>query len=504
MQKKSYLIFVFCVFCVSCNVVHTGSFHPAKKYSSEALQQDFRILHTILQQNHPGLYWYTSKDSIDRYFAHSLTTINDSLTEQQFRNKVAWTINKIRCGHTTVRSSKNYAAFYSRKRLPQFPLSLKVWQDSAVVVNNNLSNDSHITRGTIITGINGYTTKEILDSIGQFIGTDGYSNNFKYQLISFNFPAYYRNAFGIDSLYKIRFIDSLGNQSELKLKNFLAILDSSGKGQRQPAEGLQKREFRKIKLLSNRSLQIDTALNTAFLAVNTFSKGRLNHFFKKSFKTIKKGNITNVVLDLRLNSGGSVLACTRLLQYLVHQPFNVADTVAAYTRRFPHKRYIKPWFIYWISMKLSGKRYNDERIHFRYFERHRFMPRNKNHFDKNLYILTGGYTFSAATLVAGKLKGQNNVTIVGEETGGAAYVNSVLFITNIFLPNSGISVTLPLSRLFFNGNIPKNGRGVLPDVEVRPTSPIIKNGIDAKLEKVRELIKQKQATTESLSSTSSK
>jgi hypothetical protein len=199
-----------------------------------------------------------------------------------------------------------------------------------------------------------------------------------------------------------------------------------------------------------------------------------------------------------LNSGGSVLSCTSLLQYLVHTPFNVADTVAAYTRHFPGKKYIKPWFIYWLSMQISGRKYDDERIHFRYFEHHRFNPKKNNHFDGKLFVLTGGYTFSAATLVTGKLKGQNNVTIVGEETGGGAYGNSAMFLTNIVLPNTGIRVTLPLYRMVFNANVPKDGRGVMPDVEVKPSSSIIKLGIDAKLEKVKELIKQSQSPTVSI------
>ncbi len=166
------------------------------------------------------------------------------------------------------------------------------------------------------------------------------------------------------------------------------------------------------------------------------------------------------MLDLRLNSGGSVMACTRLSQYLVDKPFRVADTVAAYTRSFPYKKYIKPWLLYWLSMHISGRRYADKRIHFRYFENHCFKPKKKNHFKGNIYILTGGYTFSAATLVAVNLKGQRNVTIAGEETGGGAYGNSAMLLTTIVLPNTGLRITLPLYRMVLNANRLKNGRGL--------------------------------------------
>lgn len=474
--------------CISCNVSKKASFNPSRKYSSEELRQDFSLLQKILEANHPSLYWYSTSDSVNGYFNATYNSLHDSLTEQQFKNKVSWAINKIHCGHTTVRSSKTFSKYFVRQTLRMFPLTLKVWQDSAVVVANSFRMDTVIKRGTIITGINNFSTKQIIDSISQFIGTDGYSNNFKYQLMSFNFPAYYRNAFGTDSFYLVKYISNLGEQKEVRLKNFDLRADTVSKKLGPLPEGLQKKQFKDLNLIY-RNLELDTTSNTAFLSVNTFNEGKLNRFFKKSFKSIKEQNVQNLVLDLRLNSGGSVLSCTKLTQYLAQKPFHVADTVAAFTRAFHYKKHIKPWFIYWLSMQVAGKRYDDGRIHFRFFENHLFKPKKKNHFDGKIYLLTGGYTFSAASLVAGKLKGQSNVTIVGEETGGGEYGNSSMFLTTIVLPNTKLRVTLPLYRMVLDSTLPKNGRGVFPDIEVSPTSASIKAGIDIKLDKVKELIR---------------
>jgi C-terminal processing protease CtpA/Prc len=55
------------------------------------------------------------------------------------------------------------------------------------------------------------------------------------------------------------------------------------------------------------------------------------------------------------------------------------------------------------------------------FERHYYKPKSKHHYNGNIYLLTGGNSFSATTLFAAAVKGQKNVIIVGEETGGAAY-----------------------------------------------------------------------------------
>ena len=75
------------------------------------------------------------------------------------------------------------------------------------------------------------------------------------------------------------------------------------------------------------------------------------------------------------------------------------------------------------------------------------MPVKKNHFDGHLYVLTGGNTFSAATLFAKTVRDQENVTIVGEETGGGAYGNTAWLIPEVVLPRTKVRFRLPLFRL---------------------------------------------------------
>ena len=491
-KKNLYLLILMFLASFSCDTIKKSSYNPQEKFSAAELKGDFSVLQKVLKANHPSLYWYSPKDSIDNYFSSTYESLNDSLTEQQFRKKVSWVINKIHCGHTVVRASKRFSKYYSKQPVSLFPLLLKVWNDSAVVVNSLLKEDSTFRRGTIITGINGVSVKKMLDSMCQFISSDGYSNIFKYQLISFNFPAFYKYTYGTDSIYTVQFIDSTGNTNKKTVRNFESKTGFSTNNQQLLSDAITKKQLRQFRLSNDRDMDVDTALSTAIISVNTFSKGKLLRFFHRSFKRIKRENIKNVVLDLRLNTGGSVIACTRLSQYLTNKPFRVSDTVAAYSRSFPYKKYIKPWLIYWLSMHISGKRLQDGRIHFRYFEKHYFKPKKKNHFNGNIYIVTGGYTFSAATLVASNLKGQQNVTIVGEETGGGAYGNSAMLLTTVVLPNSGLRITLPLFRMVLDASRPKNGRGVLPDIEVKPSSNFIKMGIDAKLETVRELIKHKK------------
>ena len=107
-------------------------------------------------------------------------------------------------------------------------------------------------------------------------------------------------------------------------------------------------------------------------------------------------------------------------------------------------------------------------------------------------MLIGGPTFSASTLFAQTMKGQENVMFIGEETSGGSHGNNGLMIPNITLPNTGVRVRMPLFRLIKYNHPPKNGRGIAPDVLVPPNSKAVVYSTDLKMEKAFEIIRSKK------------
>ena len=140
-------------------------------------------------------------------------------------------------------------------------------------------------------------------------------------------------------------------------------------------------------------------------------------------------------------------------------------------------------------MTFLTKKRRDGYYHFGYFERHYFKPKKENHFNGKTYILTGGNSFSATTLFVSAVIKQDNVTVIGEETGGGAYGNSAWLIPDVKLPETGVRFRLPLFRLVMDKNYPKTGLGVQPEVLSKPTVDAIRRNIDYKLDKAMEMIK---------------
>lgn len=493
MIKRTFAVPVFLLqVFFAYNTLAQRPLSSLPKMPPEPLKADVLLLKKILEANHPSLYWYTPKDSVDWYFNHTVQGITDSLNDVDFKNRVACLVSKIRCGHTVVRFSKAYRKIAAGYRFPLFPLALKAWNDSLVVLANIGTKDSVFKRGTIITAINGKSNRQLLDSIYQFISTDGYSENYKSQLVSTNFPGWYKTILGSDSAYDINYIDTTGKEAVAHVRGFNPLTDTTHKGHKSAASLIRKpsrHRQRQLRLLEKRSMVIDTAGSTAFIRLTTFTDGRLQRFFRRSFKTIDRERLQNLVIDMRENGGGRVGNSITLTQYLTQQPFKVADSVVAVSRKFKYGRYIKPAWIYRIAMNMVGRKMKDGLIHFRHYERHFFQPKAQYHFNGHVYLVQGGLTFSAASICIATLKGQNNIKVVGEESGGGYYGTSAMHIPVITLPHTGLQVSLPMYRLVMNSLHPK-GHGVMPDIEVEPSSEAIKKGIDLKMETIKERIQR--------------
>lgn len=195
---KIFIASIVVTLLISCASTRTVNYQFNQKYPAEKLKADVVLLKKILEANHPSLYWYTTKDSFNTRFNTVLNSITDSLTEVQFRNRIAYALSIIHCGHTSVRFSKQYTKLASTHIYPAFPLSIKIWPDSMVVIGNLFAGKSVLKAGTVITSINGKNIETITTAMFPYINTDGYATNYKYQVISGNFGGWYKNVFGLE------------------------------------------------------------------------------------------------------------------------------------------------------------------------------------------------------------------------------------------------------------------------------------------------------------------
>ena len=65
-------------------------------------------------------------------------------------------------------------------------------------------------------------------------------------------------------------------------------------------------------------------------------------------------------------------------------------------------------------------------------------------------------------------------------------------IPDIILPNTKLRVRLPFFRIVQYHHIAEKGTGVMPDIYISPVLNDAVNGVDTKMERVKEMIKQQE------------
>jgi hypothetical protein len=287
-------IFVFSIICLSVSCTSSRkTYNPEKKYPPAVIREDYTLFRQILESSHPSIYWYTPKDSMDYYFDQGYKSLNDSMTEIQFRDQLAYVIAKIDCGHTSMKGSKAYSKYVDTASSKAFPFAMKFWSDTMVITANLRKDDPILQRGTQVKSINGYDARVLTDTLFNFITTDGYSVNGKYQSLStgFAFASLYKNVIGLTDSLDIRYIDSMGFESQAWVKPYDFKADTMNKktlSHGPPAKGTGKKKDKPVFYLSSVNLQLDTVMKTGFMTVATFDRSNhLKKFFKRSFKELR-------------------------------------------------------------------------------------------------------------------------------------------------------------------------------------------------------------------------
>ncbi|RDB05527.1 hypothetical protein DVG78_13160 [Runella aurantiaca] len=493
-HPMKFSIFASCI-CLCLFTACSSTFNPKQTYSVQQIQDDFNLMQRALLESHPGIYRYSSPDTIQWIFNKTAQQLTHSMTEREFRRTVNPVFSYIRCGHTDIYPSKQYTKYIKKNKSKELPLSV-FWADNQLRITQNRTKDSTLAVGGEITRMDGRPIEKVMKEMWDLIPSDGYNQTFKISVANTNFGSFYRYLYGNDSTFTMTVKDSLGKSHNLKI-SFTAPPKPAKKNAPKPVGAPKPNTVptttpiprpKAPKVDRRRTLNISTRdSSVAILDINTFRDGGHRKFYRKSFRTLKQKNIQHLVIDLRANGGGRSDASVNLMSYLLDSTFVVYDTIDAVRGRPSFNRYYGGKLLRFAARNFWSKKISSDRIRNRSTAK-KIRPNKKYGFKGKVYLLTNGGSFSAAAIFPSIIQEYNpRAVVIGRETGGGQYGCNAFISPYLTLPNTKAKVRIPMYKIVLNLPGYDKGRGVMPDIPVAYTFQDVFKMKDLDIEKVYEL-----------------
>lgn len=466
--------------------------------------EDFNYLRQILEETHPGLYRYTSKDSIQAKMDSIAGSFKTAMPFYAFYRIIAAFIADIRCAHTYAIPVEAIGKYLTGS-VKMLPYEVTILQNHAFITLNGTT-DTTVKPGYELLTINEQAVSELLPELYRHIWADGFNeSNKKSQLAGIKFGLFYYMLVARPDTFLLTIRNPAGQLLPVKApalpyneyyaqffknhvnKHLLAIY--------KPRNEKEKKQGWR--------LEMPNEPQTALLRIKSFGGGndtkeaakKMKDFMDKTIATLKKKNIRHLIVDLRSNPGGWDIQGIELFTYLMK------DTVPV--RYYFHKHAITDSSVYLKFSDLSPEDMRDLKKELKREEDGTFTVREEynedmklqipktNRFTGNLYFLINGGSASATAEFTAVAHSNKLGIFIGTETGGAYEGGNGGSFLHFKLPNSRIAVGTPL--LYYRNAVStpvQKGRGTLPDYEVNATIEDILQGRDPQLEFALRLVRK--------------
>ena len=489
-MKKIICSTVILFSIISCSSIKKYNEHINDLISVSDLKSDTDFIYKKLQDLHPKLYWYITKERLDFKFDSLKTTINKPMTSYDFYKKITPVICEVRQGHlfvvpTTKKFFKKETA--SIKKRGDGPLSqfdFEVFNSKLYVVKNK-SNNKSIEVGTEIVSIDDKSVSELLDDYKKKFTSDGFNTTGKNNFLGQRFSTLYSLNNDIKDSIKYGF----SFKNELKSVVIKRQIVDSIKNKKTHLSKEQKKESRvkkdifgfdaKTKKYMRNLKFFEKDSSIAVMKINGFREGNADEFYKQSFKKIKKFETKTLIIDLRNNGGGRLAEIATLYSYQTDKDFKfIEKSLVTKKTSLLYADYYKGGG---VSVKILKTIFAPFYYPIMYFSVHKnegnyysyinskVKKINANNFKGKVYVLINGGSFSASSIISSNLKGSKRAIFVGEETGGAYNGTVAGRMPLVEMPHSKINVRMGLMACIPVYKTDIEGHGIYPDKEIIPT-----------------------------------
>lgn len=502
------------VLLTSCISVKRYNERLETPVATEKLLADVDYAYASLQDLHPELYWYISKDSLDNRFSQVKNKIQTPLTPAEFYRLLAPAVADVRQGHLRLVLPERRLDTKERKALELqkglFSRYEYVVEDDRIFVKENSDKVPDMEVGTEILKINDVPVSEMISRYEPLNNSDGYNTTFLRYSMARRWPHFFTAENGILDSVKLE------TRRDTQIKTFWLKREKLTLQQKKKEEQKNRKltnseqgktkDYNIVTRSFNRDLQFPTKDSTvAYMKIKTFSGTFSKRFYRESFRNINSSRAEYLIIDMRDNLGGSLSEINNLYSYLTAEKFTFIKDIevkkpgsmfkADYFRMFPN--FTKPiaaavYPFYLVGTALSIKR-TPEGTFLRNNSIFSVKKPKKDNFKGKIYVLINGSSFSAASILPSKLKDSGRAFLVGEETGGANDGTVAGRYSTRKLPNSKLKLPVGLMLIQPDIEFSGKGRGVIPHHEIVPDLKEVLQKKDIQLDWILQDIKKHSA-----------
>ena len=410
-------------------------------FGVKELTADVEYFFTTLEEAHPNLYYYHTKDSVFRVKESIMRQLVSPMSRDNFNRLMELNTNHLFDGHTGL---KRY--FERRTTIPDsallFPSNLISVEQGSIYFNEN-------SKRFKILSINGLHSSKLISTMRSLIGDDQITY-IKDCTIEDYFSTYFFHLYGSNNFYNL-IIEHDGDQRQLTL------------------QGVLKKDLYTEDEIVPFALNIQDDI--ALITVNSFGLRYFKEFqvfLNNSIKQIRQANVKYLFIDISENSGGSSDNVNLLLDYLypVDYCFLSGYATIRYSERHLEDRR-ETFFIRYEDKEEAEKKYNlwKKSIESEYEtgggEWERIYNVDSPYLSK-LFVLQSYKTFSASLDVSSAIKSSNRGLLIGEPTSDPAYNFSQAI--GLEMPNTKIRFMCATGFYAMPSGSHNSKIGILPDV----------------------------------------
>ncbi|MEM7786126.1 MAG: S41 family peptidase [Bacteroidota bacterium] len=466
---------------------------PVLTVSQRQLAEDLTVLRSGMQALHPGLFLHNSVAEVEALSnrlgaqARALAAeYGEAIPMPEVYVAVAGAVAAIRDGHTQVSmyNQNSYTEAQLYRRADRVPFAFRLVGDR-MIVTGDATPEAVLPTGTEVLTLDGRPVAEVIEALMPYASADGGNDPKRRDQLEVygtippaeRFDVFYSLLFDPEGDLALTVRRPDGTEADLSLPRV------TRDARREVLWARDETLPRSMDDLLQYRLGED---GTAVLTIGSFSTFSMSvdyaAWLTGAFQDMNARGAERLVVDLRHVAGGMDDAAALLFQHILQEPVEVSfwEGVTAYDIVPEAVRpYVGSWSndFYDLSARVTPNGDGTFRLPSRPAVT---VPPAADAFQGPVAVLVDATASSATFYLADQIKTTGAALLVGQETGGSLKGLNAGQMVFLRLPNSGVTVDVPL----YGARPPEPGpdRGVIPDVVVAPDADAVIAGRDPEME----------------------